>query len=528
MLRGKSLLWEHIVRCVRPSRQETNPDSASLFSRSVFSLGLALIWLTFAAGCSSSKLTSPSQPGSPTGFTNASLKGNYTYTLGGYSTVNNASFVRSGTFIADGDGHITSGADDLVLAGNLVSTMTTGSYAIVNDGTGLLTLNMTGAGQIELAVTLGLDGRVLLIGFDASEGGAGRATPQSVSAIANTPSGTYVFRLHSFRPGAASGGSISTVGSMTLTSGSINGNEDLVRFGTFGSVTITGLVMAPDSTGRGTLTLTDNVGFVTNYIYYVIDAATLDLLETDPGRIGSGIAAAQTGGPFGDASLKDSFVFHSRGDTLSNLGGTNSAGVFTSEGNGSLTAGAYDTAQDGVPTQNATLKGTYNVAANGRMAIALNPTLGSQSLAAIQQVAWIVSPSQALFLVDAPSVAEDGQMDQQQEATYSNASLNGSFSFVMFGYDTESPIEVDRLGAMNFNGSSTINLSNYFVNRLGSRNQTKASGKYSVSANGRVSGTISGVTSDLVIYLTSPTSGSILLEDAGTEVSGSIVQPVAP
>jgi hypothetical protein len=490
--------------------------------------GIALACLSVAVGCGTGGPTPPPPP-PVKAFSNASLTGSYAYTLGGsdLSPVGGTPYVRSGAFVADGNGNITSGEDDFVQADSLTTTKITGSYAVASDGTGMLTL-ILGEEQLNLAITMGTVSQVDMIEFDATATGAGQAVQQDTSALSSTPTGTYVFRLHSYQPGVPSTGSVSAVGNMIMSGGVIDGNEDVVRFGTLNSVTITGALTAPDSNGRGTATLTDSTGLTTNYVFYVVDANTLNFLETDPGPLGTGIADAQSGAPFSNLNLNNGFAFRSRGDTQTHLDGVNSVGAFASDGNGNITSGSYDAGQDGVPTLNASLTGTYSVDTSGRVTITLNPTLNSQTLSPIQEVAWMVSSSRALFLVDVPGIAEDGEMDQQQGGPFSSSSLNGAYAFEMFGYDSQSPVEVDRVGSMTLSGSSTLNLTNYFVNRTGSRAQTNAAGTYAVSANGRVSGSVNGVTNDLVLYLTSGSSGFLLLGDTGAEVSGSITQQVVP
>jgi hypothetical protein len=516
-----------MVQCA-PSFRKLRSIQSLLARNFLFWIALSLLWL--GLGCSSSSITVPPQSGAAGGFSNASLKGNYTYTLGGSyfnSSSNNGFYLRSGTFVADGSGHITSGVDDFVQAGSLTTTSTTGSYAVAADGTGLLTIVLTST-QLQLAITIAPGGKVYVIEFDQTASGAGQAVQQNPSALTSIPTGTYVFRLHSYQPSVPSPGSVSAVGSMTMNGTLIAGKEDVVRLGTLSSVAITGALTAPDDTGRGTLTFSDSDEFVSHYTYYVVDGDTLNFLETDSGPLGSGTAASQSGAPFSNSDLKNDFVFHSRGDTLKNLDGVNSAGVFTSDGNGHVTGGGYDSGQDGVPTQNASLTGSYSVDATGRATITLHPTLGSQNLIPIQEVAWMVNSSRALFLVDVPGRAEDGGMDQQQAGPYSDSTLSGVYSFEMFGYDSKSPIEIDRVGSMMFDGSSAVNLKNYFVNRSGSRDQTNATGTYTVTANGRVSAKVNGVTDNLVVYLISSSSGYLVLDDVGAEVSGSIAEQVAP
>jgi hypothetical protein len=502
----------------------------SRFPRCIADILVVCSLLWFALGCSNSSSTIPSNTGGPS--SNASLKGNYTYLLAGNyfnSSITNGAYERAGVFVADGNGNVTSGVDDLTQEGSLSSNKFTGSYAIAADGTGLMTLNISTGQQLQWALTIAPNGKVYLIEFDTTASGSGQAVPQNTSAFSNTPSGTFVFRLHCYQANIPSQGSVSAVGNMVLNNSAASGNEDVVRFDVLSSLTFSGSLTAPDANGRGTLNLTDSAGFATAYMYYVVDSKTLDLLETDSSHLGTGTAVEQNGASFSNASLQNGFTFRSFGDTPNHLDGVNSAGAFTSKGDGQITSGDYDSNQDGVPLQNASLTGTYIVEASGRVTLTLNPTLPSQTLSPIQAIAWMVDSTRALFLVNVPGLAEDGQMLQQQGGPFSTSSLKGNYSFVMFGYDQQSPIEIDRVGVMAFDGSSTVTLTNYFVNQGGSRSQTQSgAGNYSVSANGRLSASISGVTNAMVVYLNSSTTGDLILGDKGDEVSGNIAIVATP
>jgi len=491
--------------------------------------GLALIF-SFSLGCDSTLSVAP-QSGGGGAQLDGSLEGNYSYTLGGNTydqTAGVVPYMRAGTFVADGKGHITSGTDDLVQAGVLSTSPLTGSYAIADDGTGLVSLDISGT-PLNLAVTILSPGKVNLIQFGANATGAGQAVLQDTTALSAAPNGTFVFRLHSYLPAALSPGSVSAVGALTLSGGVVNGREDLVRSGAFSSLTVSGSFTAPDSTGRGTVQLTDSAGFTSNYIYRTLDSKTLTFLEADPGPLGSGRAEAQSGAPFSNAAMSPAFVFRSRGDTQHNLDGVNSVGTFTCDATGTVTSGSYDSVVDGVPIENASLTGTCSTEASGRATIMLNPSVNSQGLDSIQEIAWMVSSSRAFFLVNVSGRAEDGSMDQQQTASFSSSSLKGAYSILMFGYDAQNPTEVDRVGLVNFDGNSSVTLTNYFVNRSGSKDQLGgATGSYSVAPNGRVTASVSGVTASMVAYLVSGSSGDLILQDQGAELSGSVAQQALP
>ena len=246
----------------------------------------------------------------------------------------------------------------------LSSGNVTGSYAIANDGTGMMTLNLP-RGVVVVAVTLISSSSLYLIEFDSLGSGDGVAAQQNPAALSATPSGTFVFRLHSSGSGAALG-AVSTVGQITVQNGSISGTEDVVRMGVPGCLpAITGSMTAPNANGRGTA-ISDDAGNQSSYIYYVVDSSTLKLLETDSGLLGGGRADAQGSTPFSNASLSNGFVFRGRGDTLTTSFGVNSAGAFVSDGNGNITSGTYDAVQDGNSASNVPLTGTYSVDSNGR------------------------------------------------------------------------------------------------------------------------------------------------------------------
>src|SRR5919197_2743810 len=108
---------------------------------------LMFLCLSLAIGC-----TSTSSSIDPHGnFTNANLKGNYAYLLSGSrfgQSSGNGLFQEAGTFVADGNGHITGGSDDY-MQGTLVTQPVSGSYSIAADGTGTINLSIAGR-QLDL------------------------------------------------------------------------------------------------------------------------------------------------------------------------------------------------------------------------------------------------------------------------------------------------------------------------------------------------------------------------------------------
>ena len=477
---------------------------------------LALLFLSFISGCNSVHRIVPVG-----NFSNARLKGNYTYTVGG-ARVDVGLYQEKGTFIADGDGHITAGVDDFKARGSsVVSQAFTGSYTIAADGTGTINVGI-GNLQVEWLVTIASDSQLYLVEFDLYGSGGGGARPQTVADFSKMPSGSFAFRTHNL----SLNGSIAKVGSFSISpDGSLTGNADVLRGGALMSPAIAGAITAPDANGRGTLTLTEDTGIVSDYFYYVIDSSTLNLLQTDGNSLGEGRAEQRGSATFNGGGLQNAFVFHSGGDTPLNISGASSVGVFTTDGNGVIRGGSLDSAQDGNPISNAQITGTYSIDNQGRINILLNP----QGFDPIQQVGWLVDSTRGFFLVNSSARVEDGRFDQQQANSSGATSLSGAFGFYLSGYDSQSPPSVSRLGVVVFDGQQTATFSDYYVNRSGMRTQKGGfSGTYSVEPNGRFTASVPGFSKGLIGYLISPNVGYLLVGDDGAEESGRLEQPATP
>src|SRR5262249_37375989 len=132
--------------------------------------------------------------------------------------------------------------------------------------------------------------------IDSFANAFGQATAQNTAAFAATPNGTFAFRIHD----TAASESAALVGAMISNAGTVSGSLDELRGSTLNSgVTFTsGLFSAPDTTGRGTLTFKDSLSITSNYIYYVIDANTLEVIQSDGNNLGLGRFERQSTGTF--------------------------------------------------------------------------------------------------------------------------------------------------------------------------------------------------------------------------------------
>jgi hypothetical protein len=452
------------------------------------------------------------------GFSKSSLKGQYVISQTGIG-VNQAGtgvnpFSETIVFTADGSGNVTVTVDDFDQVGgpfNLTSSET-GTYSVASDGTGSLSF-----GGSNYAITMIDDSHFYIIEQDFFATASGFGEKQDTTAFTAAPSGSFVFKAHEVDTS-------SRVGGITITAGAIAGTEDFLSLTTLSSnmpITTSVSMTAPDATnGRGTFTLTDGSSFN----YYVVNSGMFYVMSnSSSGSLEIGQAEMQTGGPFSAATLAagGSYVFGSSGDTnVSGAAGIHSAGVFTTDGNGNITAGAVDYVQDTTVNSNLAVSGgTYTLASNGRGTI--NLTLAGGTIS--PQIFWMVNGSRAYFLVNSTAAVEDGTFSQQQGAPFST--LSSQSAFVMDGFDVAFK---DRVGlfkptSSGFNWNQAANsFDTSIFPPVATLTSLPTNGTYQVSANGRVTVTVNNVTPSLVFYLSSANTGFMVEEDA--DIGGAFSQ----
>jgi len=484
-------------------------------------LSLGLMVLAFCAGCGSSSSSSGGTGPTPMGnFSAASLSGQYVYQVTGFdfSSGSGVAYARSGVFVANGAGVLTSVVDDFS-EGTATTSTISGTYSVSNDGTGSIVFSFP-TGSITYAITLLSSSKVYMAEANTTLSGGGVADKQDTTALA-APTGTYVFRRRTLSTGATP---TSYVGSLSLTAGSIstgtNSQDSLVFGSTLTSLGLnSALFNTPDSLGRASGSITDANSVTTTFEYYVVDANNIRIFTTDAGLIGLGRAEKQSATTFSNSSLSGSFAFGAQGDSTNFIGGIRTVGSFTSDGAGNITAGAFDNVTDGNVTLNSAFTATYSMAASGRAVLTQN-TGG-------QQIYWMVSPTRAFFLTNSSTQLSDGTADAQVGSNFTNASITGQFGFLMNGFTIQTggtTSTLDRVATLQFDAKGGLIL-NEFVNANGSSSTPGfLTGTYSTSANGRITGTITGATNNigLSMYLISNSSAYTIDNDTGFELDGQI------
>lgn len=501
----------------------------------------ALGTLLFALGCGSNGSNSGTGP-----YSQSSLKGTYVVQMKGNDSFLDANnnlqsefYTETLVITADGAGHLK-GVEDfnssLPASGFTPGSTFTGIYQIGKDGFGSLQINFSApsTGQINLTVVMASTTKFFATEADAfanfSANASGVGVLQNASAITAAPTGTFVTRVHQSFPGLfPNTPSSATVGVLTSNGTTVTGTIDVLRDNVLlPTLSLSNAsVSAPDANGRGTLTYTDSAApaITTSYEYYIIDANTFWLMESDSTFLGTGTSEMQSSGAL---SLAGNFVFGSGGDTSSNLGGVRSVGVFTA-GSGSISAATLDSVQDGSSILNQPFTGTYNQGSNGRVTATV--TVGNTN---VPEVLWMVSNSRAYFLVGSSSRVEDGTIDMQTQTTFANTDLKSQFGYalLMDGYIPTNYLT--RNGTLFADGAGNLQL-NEETNSFAPGNlpgtvfdPPTLTGTYQVSADGRVTAALNSLSSNLILYMVAPGQAYILQNDANTENSGQITLQTSP
>jgi hypothetical protein len=459
-------------------------------------------------------------------FSNANLKGSYVYQIRGIS-LSVGPYREVGIFTADGAGHISGGSDDVSLTATPASV--TGSYQIALDGTGSIAMTSQ-LGTINLAVTMVSNSKVYLMEADnlnstgLGVNATGIAELQDSSAIATTPTGSFVFRIHDEVNGVSQVPA-AQVGAFTVPGSGVNGAMDQNAGGNFTSPNLTWTFTAPGALGRGTGTfLNASTNITSNFVYYIVNGSKVVLRMSDSGVVGAGSAEAQSG----DISngLSGTYAFGSSGDDTNYLQGffgtVASVGEFSASG-GNI-SGTQDTNVDGTPTANTAFNNCYSASANGRVTV--TNLSGSTCSSTVNQVFWMVSPSRAFFLNLNTGIFDDGTADLQTVNNFSAATMKGQFALVMGGLDATTPQLLSRVGVVQLDGVSKVTI-NELANASdpnfgGTTPPGILSGTYTVSPNGRIFGGASNATGgfDFVMYGVSGSQAYALQNDPGVITFG--------
>lgn len=435
-----------------------------------FSFAAAILIALVLTGCGGSSSNFAPPPAGP--FSNATFSGTYAIAFSGTNT--GGFFSLAGSVQANGNGQITGGIVDVNTAAGVFTNQTvTGTYTVRPNGQALALLT-TPAGSFNIDFVMISSQRALVIRFDNTATASGSIDRQDATAFtATTLQGGFAFNISGID---ASGSAMASAGAFSAIAGGTipSGIQDFNDNGTVNtSLALSGSYVLGASNGRGTIALSTTLGTL-NFVFYIVDANHLKLVETDAVPVLAGDAFRQPG-TLNNASLSGPVAF--------TLGGAQASapyavgGIFSADGAGNINGGVEDINNGGTVTRNLTFTGSYSIAASGRGTMTLNSGTGSTN--------FVIYPStgglQAME-VDI-TVVTSGVAFNQQAGAFSPASLLGAFALNLTGVSFAG--EVDQNSQFTMDGSSHLNGS-LDVNNVGTLSSSLAlSGAYTLGPDGR-------------------------------------------
>ena len=327
---------------------------------------------------------------------------------------------------------------------------------------------------------------------DSTKSGSATATIVFSNA---TLSGQYAFSCSGVDTSGffLAAGSFNADGNGNLT----NGVEDLNHgTGVFLNLPFTGMYSI-DPDGRGSATLTSSQG-TSNFRFVVLSNDGALFIQFDTFAVGTGTIEKQDSTAFSNSALSGNFSFPLSGLGFSGDTGS-SAGRFTLDGMGGISAGVEDTNDFGSIYTNVPFTGTYNVGLNGRgTATLIEPS------ATLQFSFYVISANRILIISLDYLPAMLGQAERQQSTSFTNASLSGDCAFGLGGVSTLG--SVASAGRFTANGSGVIASGVLDENNAGQISANIAfTGTYNISSDGRgVAALTSSLgTSNIAFYMVS-------------------------
>ena len=513
-----------------------------------------LLWLTTLAfsvalaACNGGGGTSVKVPPPTGGFTLASLKGTYAFSMSGMDPGNGGTyFVRTGSFVADGAGNITSALEDVVDLGVALNAgvALTGKYNVLSNGRGTIILTDTlGDPPLDLTMDLQSSSQGLLVETDGNFASSGSFNLQNVNDfLATSITGNYVFDFSGINLAGTNVTNISIIGNIaangggSITSGVLDTND--ANNGPSGPQPLT---------LQGTYTIDPTYGSTygrfsasfagRNFAFYVVDSTHLKFIEEDAtGSEGtSGDALVQTGAiPTTNAGLIGSFDYLTGG--ASTLGAEASVASFSVTGSGTIGNISYDENNDGANNGDLHISQGTNIsnaiyaidttnAGSGRGTLTFTDTSGTYSY-----VFYLYSPTSGVIQDISANIVADGTLLGQSGSPFTLSGSAGSYVYNWNGVNNSSDNEEDFIGLFTLGTGTTNNITGVLDGTVigsgggNSYADIGTQGTLTITSTGTLNNTLqfsggSALSFKTVVYIVNPGTMLILDTDTSSVLAG--------
>jgi len=391
--------------------------------------------------------------------------------MSGVDLTSGAYIARIGSIAADGNGHITSGLEDVQDLGSATPTsqvsFSSGTYQIQANGRGVIVLAISTGGTLQWSVSLQSSSQGYLVqtdGLASTSGGLNLQTPLQFSA--NAINGKYVFSLPGISLASPTPSLISLIGEFSangagnVTGGTIDTND--TSSSPSGATALPASSYQLDTTGnganfgRGMMTLDGRT-----YAFYIVNSTQVDLLEEDLLGGTAGPAFLQTGIiPTQGSELNGSFAFLAGGsESTGHFGPVSRVGRFAATGTGGIGTISFFENNDGNTSQLTPSSGISNTsytidtsnAGSGRGTF----TFSNSSTGTVSYVFYLYSPTRAVIQDVSAGVVGSGTMASQSATTFTTTSVAGNYSFSWSGVELVAPSPFDENYVGQFIQTST-------------------------------------------------------------------------
>jgi hypothetical protein len=399
-----------------------------------------------------------------TGSTGSALNGQYSFLISGADPSGN--YVAAGSVIADGNGNITNGEEDLCDLQGCAFAALDGTYATGADGRGSINVSSTNLGPQTLQIAVTSNSHALVVEFDGNATSSGTLDLQDPTALdVSAISGNYSMAVNGLdlqaQVPAAVGGIMTADGAGGFTNVTLDVNDGGGPVQT--DTTVFGATSGPDSFGRVAM---NDSNF--EFVYYIVNAKALRLVEVDDVTfLTSGSAYTQGTSSLTVANLAGNSVIAEEGSTTEGNGALGLAGQMTVDSNGNGTAGFMDI-NDGGSVGNGSITGStfsnFN-AARGTLALGGNVsgTVVNFQVYLVDPGVNILDPNSSTggggaLLLDADDNAiGTGELIPQT----TGAQFNGNYGLNLQAFTTSSSqnaacIECDLVGQVAASSSTTL------------------------------------------------------------------------
>jgi hypothetical protein len=502
-------------------------------------------------------------------YSDHSLSGPYAFS---YTGNDSQGFLAvAGSFVADGNGRMVSGVEDVssFLTGVKTVEINSGSstYVIGPDGRGTANI-VTNLGQSTWDFVMTTTGHAQLTRMDTTANGGGTIDEQSLAALSNNVSvvtGPYVFNLlgadTSFHPlGLAGKFTASGSGTIPASASIIDVNDDGIAGAAGIKTSDTSLNGTYEfdpvftGTGRGLLTLTSNStgASAREYAFYAVSSPVsgdtdsvvrLHLIEIDSLAF---VAGDMYAAPSGATALTaGTYVFTGGGQVPA--GAYAAGGAFVSSGSGGITGGNFDANSDGTynngPAINACSSYTTD-ATTGRIDLKLYTGSGAcpatPNASTNEYAVYPTLQGTALVLEIDPNALSTGTAYQQcippAAACSASVSLVGSsFAIGLIGqgifHNDSSAYQPDLSGQLTLSSGASISSGTLDINSFGTPSAADPVSASSIAAptsNGRGTATLTTTnpssTFKLVYYLIDDNTALIFDQDTTPIATGTVAR----